>query len=79
VLIANSNSVSFRNKVAAKFKLKIISSNALKNNNVKDGDKLASINKLSSLIPAKMPKKVNKIAKFFKKGNQSKEKTKSYA
>jgi len=79
VLIADSNSISFRNKVATKFKLKITFSNTLKNNNVKDGEKLASINKLFSLIPAKTPKKVNKITEFFKKGDQSKGKTKSYA
>jgi len=75
VLIANSNSISFKNKVTAKFISKITSSNALKNNNVKDGDKKTSINKLSPLILAKMPKEINEIAKFFKKSGQLKEKT----
>ena len=75
VLIADSNNISFRNKVAAKFTVKITSYNALKNNNVKDGDKPASINKLLPLILAKIPKKINEITKFFKKDSQSKEKT----
>ena len=78
-LIANSNSISFKNKVTAKFIPKITFPNALKNNNVKDGNKKASINKLSPLILAKMPKEINEIAKFFKKSGQLKEKTKAYA
>jgi len=32
----------------------------------KSTDRLASIKKLLSLIPAKSPKKVNKISKYFK-------------
>ena len=79
VLIANSNGASFRNKIAAKFILKINSFNALKTNNSKNIDKLASINRLPLLILAKLPKEVNDIAKYFKKNNQIKEKTKSYA
>ena len=78
VLITNSNSISFRNKVAAKFTLKITPSNASKNNNIRNVDKPASINKLSPFILAKMSKEINDIAKYFKKSNQSKEKMKSY-
>jgi len=77
MLIADSNNISFRNKVAAKFTLKITSPNALKNNNVKDDDKPASINKLLPLILAKIPKKINEIIKFFKKNSQSKKKTRN--
>ena len=78
MLIADSNSISLRNKIAAKFILKINSSNTLKTNNGKNIDKLASINRLLSLIPAKLSKKVNNIAKYFKKNNQIKGKTKLY-
>lgn len=78
VLIADSNSIFLRNKIAAKFILKINSSNTLKTNNSKNIDKLASINRLLSLILAKLPKKVNNIAKYFKKNNQIKGKTKLY-
>ena len=77
MLIADSNNISFRNKVAAKFTLKITLPNALKNNNVKDDDKPASINKLLPLILAKIPKKINEIIKFFKKNSQSKKKTRN--
>ena len=75
-LIADSNGGSFRNKVAAKFIQKINISNTFKVNNGKSADKPVSINRLPSVIPAKLPKEVNKIFKYFKKNNQSKEKTK---
>ena len=78
VLIADSNSISFKNKVIAKFTPKI-NSNTLKSNNGKNIDKLASINRLPLLIPAKLPKEINKITKYFKKNDQAKEKMKSYA
>ena len=75
-LIADSNGSSFRNKVAAKFMPKINTSNTSKGNNSKSADKPVSINRLPPLISAKSPKEVNKIFKYFKKNNQSKEKTK---
>ena len=77
--IADSNGIPFRNKVVAKFMPKINSSNAQKSNNGEKIDKLASINILLPPIPAKLSKAVNKITKYFKKNNQEKEKTKSYA
>jgi len=75
-LIADSNGGSFRNKVAAKFMPKINTSNTSKDNNSKSADRPVSINRLPPLIPAKSSKEVNKISKYFKKNNQSKEKTK---
>ena len=75
-LIADSNSGSFRNKVAAKFMPKIDTSNTSKGNNSKSADKPVSIDRLLPLISVKSPKEVNKISKYFKKNNQSKEKTK---
>ena len=78
-LITNSNSVSFRNKVSAKLILKVNPSNTLKGNNEKNINKLASIIRIPPLIPAKSPKKVNEIVKYFKKNDQSKEKTRSHA
>ena len=49
--------------------------NAPKSNNGKNIDKLASIIRISLLIPEKLSKKVNKITKYFKKNDQSKKKT----
>ena len=69
VLIADSNGGSFRNKVVAKFMLKINISNAPKGNNSKSVDKPPSINRLPPPITTKSHKKVNKIAKDFKKKN----------
>jgi len=40
----------------------------------KNADKLVTFNRLPSPIPAKLPKKVNKISKYFKKNNQTNEK-----
>ena len=82
VLIADSNNASFRNKVVAKFMPKINNSNIPKNNSSKSNDKPATINRISPLIPAKSPKEISDIAKFFKISNQLKEKEtqkKSYA
>ena len=76
-LIADSNGGFFRNKVAAKFMPKINILNTSKGNNSKSADKLVSINRLSPLIPAKSPKKVNEISKYFKKNNQSKKRKSS--
>ena len=72
VLIADSNSNSFRDKISAKFTLKIKEHNASKSNKGKSTDKLATINKLPSFILAKSPKEINDIVKFFKKNKQSK-------
>jgi len=77
-LIADSNGGSFRNKVAAKFMPKINTSNTSKDNNSKSADKPVSINRLPPLIPAKSPKEVNKIFKYFKKKiNQKKRQSSS--
>ena len=40
----------------------------------KNADKPATFNRLPPPIPAKLPKKVNKISKYFKKNNQTNEK-----
>ena len=61
VLIADSNNASFRNKVVAKFILKINNSNISKNNSSKSNNKLATINKLPPPIPAKSPKEVKRM------------------
>ena len=66
MLSTDSNNIFFRNKVVAKFMLKIINSNISKNNRSKSNDKLVTINKLPSIL-VKLPKKINNIAKFFKK------------
>jgi len=46
---------------------KINTSNTSKGNNSKSADKPVSIDRLPPLIPAKSPKEVNKISKYFKK------------
>ena len=71
-LIADKNNHSFRQKVAAQFISKL---NKIKpNKNKKKPDKSASFIKLPPPIPAKTPKKVNEISKYFKKNNQPIEK-----
>ena len=72
-LIADNNNVPFRSKVSAKFTLKINGVNTNKNKSSKSTDKLTTINKISP-IPAKSLKKVNEIAKYFKKNKQSRRK-----
>ena len=69
LLITNNNNVSFRNKIAVKFTLKInrVNTNKSKNNN--NTNKPTAFNKLLPPIPAKLLKKVNEIAKYFKKNN----------
>ena len=44
-----------------------------KSSSNKSNDKLATINRLSSPILAKLPKEVKNIAKFFKKNKKTKE------
>jgi len=46
---------------------KINISNTSKGNNSKSADKPVSIDRLPPLIPAKSPKEINKISKYFKK------------
>ena len=71
-LIVDSNSVSFRSKVSAKFILKINPPNISKSNNEKNINKPASIIRISPPILAKLPKEVNEITKYFKKNDQLK-------
>jgi len=64
-LVADNHKNSFRQKVSYKFTLKVISEkNGKKKENIVN--KPASIDKLPSPIPAKSPKEVNKISKYFK-------------
>ena len=69
-LIADKNNFSFRQKVKAQFNLQINRNITLKKG--KEAEKLASISVISSLIPAKFPKKVVEISKFFKKNPDNK-------
>ena len=68
------NNISFRNKVASKFTLKISNINNPKNKDSKSDNKLATVSRLPPPIPAKLPKEVKNIVKFFKKNEKSKEK-----
>ena len=74
-LIADKNNLSFRHKVKTQFSPQIIKEISSKKG--KDINKLAAIFVLPSSIPAKFPKKVVEISKFFKKNLDNKEK-KSY-
>jgi len=56
------NNISFRNKMMLQFMPKI--NNMLKTKNI---EKLASISSLPPPIPAKLPKEVNNLNRFFKK------------
>ena len=73
-LIADNNNTSFGSKVSSKFTLKINEVKTHKSKSGKNADKPATFNRLSPPIPAKLPKKVNKISKYFKKNNQTNEK-----
>jgi len=76
------NNVSFRNKLGSNFIPKINNNNNSKNKGSKSNDKPATVSRLPLSIPAKSPKKVKDIAKFFKKNEKEKEKEtprKSYA
>ena len=73
-VLSIDNNVSFRNKVASKFTPKINNNNNLKNKGSKSDNKLATVSRLPLPIPAKLPKVVKNIAKFFKKNEKSKEK-----
>ena len=69
-LIADKNNFSFRCKVKAQFNPQINRDITPKKG--KKTNKLASISALSSLIPAKFPKEVVEISKFFKKNLDNK-------
>jgi len=66
----------FRNKVKSKFSSQIVKE--LSNNKEKNSVKLSYVSSLPPPIPAKFPKEVNEISKFFKKNPTSTQK-KSYA
>ena len=59
------DNISFRNKVVLKFMPKI--NDMLKTKNDKNIEKLMLISSLSHPIPAKLPKEVNDLNRFFKK------------
>jgi len=80
MLYADNNSILLRRKITSKFTPKMPPP-PQKNNKKKNGPSLANINRLPSPIPAKSPKKVNKILKFFKNNktvNLPANKSKSY-
>ena len=80
-LYADNNSVSLRRKITSKFTPKTPLP-PQRNNKEKNGPSLANINRLPPPIPAKSPKEVNKISKFFKNNkmvNLPTNKSKSYA
>ena len=64
-LIANKDNNSFRQKVVSKFTLKLNLAKSSKRGE-KNTDKPVSIERLPLLIPAKLPKEVKEISKFFK-------------
>jgi len=72
MLTADNNSNSFRNKVLAKFTLKIKEHSTSKSDKGKSTNELATINKLPPPILTKLPKEINNITKFFKKNKQLK-------
>ena len=76
-LIANNNNHSIKYKVRAQFTpiLNIEGNN--KTNKSANGNKPVFFSLLPPLIPAKSPKEITKISKFFKKNTDNKEK-KSY-
>ena len=75
-LIVDNTNMLFRNKVKSKFSSQV--SKELANNKDKNIVKYSYVSTLLSSIPAKSPKKVNKISKYFKKNPSSIQK-KSYA
>jgi len=80
-LYTDNNSISLRRKIASKFTPKTPPP-PQRNNKEKNGPSPANINRLSPPIPAKYPKEVNEILKFFKNNktvNLPTNKSKSYA
>ena len=81
VFYTDNNFVSLRRKIVLKFSPKMPSP-PQRNNKEKNSPSLANINRLLPPIPAKSPKEVNKISKFFKNNktvNLPTNKSKSYA
>ena len=78
-LIANSNNLSFRQKVKVQFTPKINEGGNIKISKELNANKPASLSKPPLPIPAKSPKEVNKISKFFKKNTEKRDQKKSYA
>ena len=74
-LVMDNKNTLLRNKIKSKFSLQVFSK---LNNKGKNIVKPPYISSLPSSIPAKLPKKVNKIFKYFKKNPSSSQK-KSYA
>jgi len=64
LLLADKNNNSFRQKIASKFTSKT-NSIKIEKKGEKSTDKLVSIKRLL-LIPAKSPKEVKEISKYFK-------------
>ena len=80
-LYADNNSISLRRKIMSKFTPKTPLP-PQRNNKEKNGPFPANINRLPPPIPAKSPKEVNEISKFFKNNkmvNLPTNKSKSYA
>ena len=75
-LVVDKTNMSFKNKVKSKFSLQVSKPQI----SIKDKEtaKPTFISSLSPPIPAKSPKKVNKISKYFKKNKKQLQK-KSYA
>ena len=81
LLSADNNSTSLRKKIATKFTPRI-QLTPQRNNKEKNSPTLASIKRLPLPIPAKTPKEINIISKYFKSSktdNSSLFKTKTYA
>ena len=79
-LYADNNSISLKRKIALKFTFKMPLPSQM-NNKEKNSLSLANSNRLPPLIPAKSPKEVNEILKFFKNNkivNLPTNKSKSY-
>ena len=75
-LFVDNSKTSFRNKVKSKFNPQVIKTPV--NNKEKEIVKPTFISPLSPPIPAKLPKEVNKISRYFKK-NEKQPQKKSYA
>ena len=64
---ADNHKNSFRKKVSLKFTLKVnVEINGKRGEKDKDTDKPARVERISPPIPAKSPKEVKEISKYFK-------------
>ena len=61
----NNSNMSFRNKIKSKFNSQV--SKILASNKGKEMVKPTYVSLLPPSIPAKMPKEVNEVSKYFKK------------